>query len=119
MQAIHGNRTIYNVRNGWDIARFLADAVKEDVESHLGNLKCALQPINSMLHHVFVLPVYSFVRPGPSRSRFCCIVSTAGRSMNIVLLWQWQEIAGGAAIQIRLGISRAAVTLGGACAAEF
>ncbi|BDA43677.1 hypothetical protein COCOBI_04-6910 [Coccomyxa sp. Obi] len=38
-QAIHGNRTIYNVRNGWDIARFLADAVKEDVESHLGNLK--------------------------------------------------------------------------------
>ena len=45
MQAIHGNRTIYNVRNGWDIARFLADAVKEDVEGHLGNLKCA--PIGS------------------------------------------------------------------------
>lgn len=41
-QVIHGNRTIYNVRNGWDIARFLADAVKEDVEGHLGNLKCAL-----------------------------------------------------------------------------
>ncbi|KAK9914904.1 hypothetical protein WJX75_002108 [Coccomyxa subellipsoidea] len=38
-QAIHGNRTIYNVRNGWDIARFLADAVKEEVEGHLGNLK--------------------------------------------------------------------------------
>ena len=40
-QVVHGGRTIYNVRNGWDIARFLGDAVQEDLAGHLANLQCA------------------------------------------------------------------------------
>lgn len=39
MQVICNNRTLYNCRNGWDIARFLADATPEDVEAHLFNLR--------------------------------------------------------------------------------
>ena len=39
MQVLHGNRTMYNVRNGQDLARFLATPVKEDVEAHLENLR--------------------------------------------------------------------------------
>ena len=38
-QVIHGVRTMYNVRNGWDIARFLGDPLREDVEGHLANLQ--------------------------------------------------------------------------------
>ena len=30
---------MYNVRNGADLARFLADPVKEDMEAHLHNLR--------------------------------------------------------------------------------
>ena len=41
---MHGRRTMYNVRNGWDIARFLGDPVEEDVQMHLANLQCALSP---------------------------------------------------------------------------
>ena len=32
---------MYNVRNGWDIARFLGDPVEEDVRMHLANLQYA------------------------------------------------------------------------------
>ena len=39
MQVLHGERTMYNVRNGQDLARFLATPVKEDVEAHLENLR--------------------------------------------------------------------------------
>lgn len=38
-QVIHSKRTLYNCRNGWDIARFLADATPEDVDAHLFNLR--------------------------------------------------------------------------------
>lgn len=41
MQVLHERRTLYNCRNGWDIARFLADATPEDVEAHLFNLRSA------------------------------------------------------------------------------
>lgn len=40
VQVVHGGRTVYNVRNGWDIARFLGDPMREDVEGHLANLQC-------------------------------------------------------------------------------
>ena len=39
MQVLHGERTMYNVRNGQDLARFLATPVREDVEAHLENLR--------------------------------------------------------------------------------
>lgn len=39
LQVICDKRTLYNCRNGWDIARFLADATPEDVEAHLFNLR--------------------------------------------------------------------------------
>ena len=42
VQVLHDRRILYNCRNGWDIARFLADATSEDVEAHLFNLKYAL-----------------------------------------------------------------------------
>ncbi|KAK9829184.1 hypothetical protein WJX72_004367 [[Myrmecia] bisecta] len=38
-QVIHRERTMYNVRNGRDLAKFLADPVKEDIASHLMNLR--------------------------------------------------------------------------------
>jgi hypothetical protein len=50
LQVIHGRRTMYNVRNGWDIARFLGDAVEEDVRMHLANLQCALAFTPRKLH---------------------------------------------------------------------
>lgn len=37
-QILHKDRVLYNVRNAEDIARFLADPKKEEVESHLENL---------------------------------------------------------------------------------
>ena len=38
-QVLHGERMIYNVRDGEDLARFLADPVKADMEGHLENLR--------------------------------------------------------------------------------
>lgn len=39
-QVLHSERSLYNARGGWDLARFLADPEKEDVEEHLANLRC-------------------------------------------------------------------------------
>jgi len=39
-QVLHGERSLYNARGGWDLARFLADADRDDVEAHLANLRC-------------------------------------------------------------------------------
>jgi len=41
MQVIHERRTLFNCRNAWDIAKFLADATPEDVDLHLFNLRSA------------------------------------------------------------------------------
>lgn len=41
LQLIHGDRTMYNARDGSDLARFLADPVREDIDSHLQNLRCS------------------------------------------------------------------------------
>lgn len=38
-QVLHKDRSLYNVRNASDLAKFLADPNKEDIESHLGNLE--------------------------------------------------------------------------------
>lgn len=35
---MHRDRVLFNVRNGWDVAKFLADPQKEDVEAHRANL---------------------------------------------------------------------------------
>lgn len=35
---LHRDRVLFNVRNGWDVARFLADPRREDVEAHRDNL---------------------------------------------------------------------------------
>ncbi len=37
-QVLHRDRVLFNVRNGWDVARFLADPRREDVEAHRDNL---------------------------------------------------------------------------------
>ena len=42
MQVLHGERSLHNARGGWDLARFLADPDKDDVEAHLANLRCEL-----------------------------------------------------------------------------
>lgn len=39
VQIIHGERTMYNVRDGTDVARFLAKATKEDINGHFQNLR--------------------------------------------------------------------------------
>ena len=39
VQIVHRDRTMYNARNGEDIAMFLADSSKEDIEQHLDNLR--------------------------------------------------------------------------------
>ena len=44
MQVLHGERSLYNARGGWDLARFLADPDRDDVEAHLANLRCAPGP---------------------------------------------------------------------------
>lgn len=119
MQAIHGNRTIYNVRNGWDIARFLADAVKEDVESHLGNLKCALHPIHEMLCHGLYLSVTPFIFALVLLCSHVWYSLDCGSVFEHCAVFYWQEVAGGAAVQSRLGISYAPVSLGGASTAEL
>ena len=38
-QVLHGDRVLYNVRSAADVARFLADPRREDVEAHLENLE--------------------------------------------------------------------------------
>ncbi|KAK9824978.1 hypothetical protein WJX81_002512 [Elliptochloris bilobata] len=38
-QVLHGERSLHNARGGWDLARFLADADKDDVDAHLANLR--------------------------------------------------------------------------------
>ncbi|KAL4421129.1 hypothetical protein ABPG77_001524 [Micractinium sp. CCAP 211/92] len=37
-QVLHRDRVLFNVRNGWDVARFLSDPRREDVEAHRDNL---------------------------------------------------------------------------------
>lgn len=37
-QVLHRDRVLYNVRNAWDVAKFLSDPAKEDVEAHRANL---------------------------------------------------------------------------------
>lgn len=39
LQVFHGKRTMHNARDFDDLAKFLAEPVKEDVESHYVNLK--------------------------------------------------------------------------------
>ena len=43
-QVLHGERSLHNARGGWDLARFLADPDRDDVEAHLANLRCAPGP---------------------------------------------------------------------------
>jgi hypothetical protein len=38
LQVLHRDRVLFNVRNGWDVAKFLADPQREDVEAHRANL---------------------------------------------------------------------------------
>jgi hypothetical protein len=38
-QILHRDRVLYNMRNGLDIARFLADPTRKDVDLHLANLQ--------------------------------------------------------------------------------
>lgn len=38
-QILHRDRVLYNMRNGLDIARFLADPTRRDVDLHLANLQ--------------------------------------------------------------------------------
>jgi hypothetical protein len=35
---LHRDRLLFNVRNGWDVAKFLAAPRREDVEAHRDNL---------------------------------------------------------------------------------
>ncbi|KAI7842535.1 hypothetical protein COHA_003772 [Chlorella ohadii] len=37
-QVLHRDRVLFNVRNGWDVAKFLSEPQKEDVEEHRDNL---------------------------------------------------------------------------------
>ncbi len=37
-QVLHRSRTMFNMRNGEDLARFLADPRREDFDSHSSNL---------------------------------------------------------------------------------
>lgn len=37
-QVLHRDRVLFNVRNGWDVAKFLSEPQKEDVEQHRDNL---------------------------------------------------------------------------------
>ena len=39
LQLLRGSRVMHNIRNGTDIARFLADASKEHMQEHLDNLR--------------------------------------------------------------------------------
>jgi hypothetical protein len=39
VQVLHRERVLYNVRSGWDLALFLADPRREDVEAHRTNLE--------------------------------------------------------------------------------
>lgn len=36
---LHRDRVLFNVRNGWDVAKFLAQPSKQDVEEHRDNLQ--------------------------------------------------------------------------------
>ena len=38
LQFLHGDRLLFNARGGDDLARFLADPRREDIEAHLENL---------------------------------------------------------------------------------
>ncbi|KAI3431731.1 hypothetical protein D9Q98_004773 [Chlorella vulgaris] len=38
-QVLHRDRVLFNVRNGWDVAKFLAQPSKQDVEEHRDNLQ--------------------------------------------------------------------------------
>jgi hypothetical protein len=38
MQVLYGLRTMYNVRNGQDLAQFLADPQRDEFESHSSHL---------------------------------------------------------------------------------
>lgn len=38
-QVMHRDRVLFNVRNGWDVAKFLSDPQKEDVAAHRANLE--------------------------------------------------------------------------------
>lgn len=38
-QVLHGNRTMYNLRNGYDLARFLARPDQQNLEQHQQNLR--------------------------------------------------------------------------------
>jgi hypothetical protein len=37
-QVLHRDRVLFNVRNGWDVAKFLSEPQQEDVEQHRDNL---------------------------------------------------------------------------------
>ncbi len=50
-QVLHGERSMYNARGGWDLARFLADADRDDVEAHLANLRCGSNDVGGLLLH--------------------------------------------------------------------
>ena len=39
LQLLRGSRVMHNIRNGTDIARFLADASQEHMQEHLDNLR--------------------------------------------------------------------------------
>lgn len=38
-RVLHKDRCVYNVRNGLDLVRFLADPRKQDIEAHARNLE--------------------------------------------------------------------------------
>ena len=56
VQVIHERRTLFNCRNAWDIARFLADATPEDVDLHLFNLRSALSAV-ALCHYLLLIAV--------------------------------------------------------------
>lgn len=64
MQVLHGERSLYNARGGWDLARFLADPDKDDVEAHLANLRCAPR-FDGVLEGLFPAP------QSPARQHGC------------------------------------------------
>ena len=69
---------MHNARNGDDIAIFLAEPVKEDIEAHLANLRCSVEKtiVIANLHFLSLricqslLPVY-FKNPVLMISRIC------------------------------------------------
>ena len=59
VQVLHEKRIFYNCRNGWDIARFLADPTLEDVEAHLFNLRSA--PASKAIYSAILSSIQHFV----------------------------------------------------------